>query len=258
MKIFSVILFALLAALLLVGCTSTAPEDTTENVSQTGFWASAAQESSQGEAEDTTAAQPVSETAVSQSVSSTSRAASSASSTSRSSSASTAASSGTSAAPSTSSAKSTDLLTLERAKEIALQDAAVSADQAVFTKAKMDTEDGIRVYEIEFFGGGWEYEYTIHAGTGRILERDAERDDDAQVTRAPNSAATDITLEQAKEIALKDAGLSAGEVTFTKAKLDYDDGIQAYEIEFFSGRWEYEYTIHAGTGVILKSDRERD
>lgn len=61
-----------------------------------------------------------------------------------------------------------------------------------------------------------------------------------------------VTLEQAKSIALKDAGLTQAD--FTKAKQDYDDGRQIYEIEFRSNGKEYDYDIEASTGRILKTD----
>lgn len=44
-------------------------------------------------------------------------------------------------------------------------------------KAKMEKDDGLLVYEIEFFQGRTEYECTIDALTGEILEYDEEWDD---------------------------------------------------------------------------------
>ena len=63
-------------------------------------------------------------------------------------------------------------------------------------------------------------------------------------------------MEKAKAIALKDAGL--GSATFTKAKLDTDDGVKIYDIEFRSGNMEYDYEIDAKTGTILEMDAEID
>ena len=64
-------------------------------------------------------------------------------------------------------------------------------------------------------------------------------------------------MEKAKTIALTRAGLSAGEVTFTKAKQDREDGVPVYEIEFYTaGGVEYEYTIDARTGAVLEEDRD--
>ena len=48
------------------------------------------------------------------------------------------------------------------------------------------------------------------------------------------------------------------DVFFTKVKLDRDDGILEYEIEFFKDRVEYEYTIDAASGTILEYDSEYD
>ena len=47
-----------------------------------------------------------------------------------------------------------------------------------FTKAKLDREDGVRVYEIEFFTQDKEYEYEISATDGTIRSKDIERNDD--------------------------------------------------------------------------------
>ena len=47
------------------------------------------------------------------------------------------------------------------------------------------------------------------------------------------------------------AGLSANKVTFTKTKLDSDDGTKTYEVEFITRHKEYEYEINAYTGKIM-------
>ena len=63
----------------------------------------------------------------------------------------------------------------EKAKQIALSHAGVGS--ANFTKVQLDTEDGIRVYEIEFKVGNVEYEYDIDASTGAIVSSSSEIDD---------------------------------------------------------------------------------
>lgn len=64
---------------------------------------------------------------------------------------------------------------IERAKEIALEDAGVDAGSAVFETAKQDMENGTIVYDIEFFVKGTaEYDYEIDAYTGGIRERSSE------------------------------------------------------------------------------------
>jgi len=67
-----------------------------------------------------------------------------------------------------------------------------------------------------------------------------------------------IGEEKAKEIALSKAGLSTSDVIFKKTKLDFDDGIWHYEIEFRQNRTEYEADIKADDGSILKWEIDRN
>lgn len=59
---------------------------------------------------------------------------------------------------------------IEKAKQIALE----KVPGAVVVKAESDTDDGVPVYEIELVKGRVEYEYTIHAKTGQILDWDKD------------------------------------------------------------------------------------
>ena len=63
----------------------------------------------------------------------------------------------------------------EAALAAALNHAGVSQDQVYGLEVKQEYDDGRLEYEIEFKTGGWEYEYTISAADGTIL--DYERDD---------------------------------------------------------------------------------
>ena len=65
-------------------------------------------------------------------------------------------------------------VTLEEAKQIALDHAGVAAEDAVFTKAHADEENGRPAYEIEFVVNGMEYEFDIDAASGAILDFDAD------------------------------------------------------------------------------------
>ena len=80
----------------------------------------------------------------------------------------------------------------------------------------------------------------------------------APVTAAPaqNNANGAVTLEEAVNIALKDAGFTAADVNFTKKTQDTDDGVQKYEIEFTNGGYEYDYDINASTGQIIEKSKE--
>ena len=142
---------------------------------------------------------------------------------------------------------------LEAAKSAALADAGVNAADATFTEQKRDRDDGVLVYDIDFYTSDMKYEYEIDAATGAVRERKSERRNNQTQT-----GTTDIGLEAAKQIAFEHAGVSAGEVYLSKAKYENDDGIRVYEIEFYKDRMEYEYTIHATTGRILEFDAEYD
>lgn len=72
------------------------------------------------------------------------------------------------------SSSSSSNIGAEKAKQIALQHAGLSASDVNFVKVEFDYDDGRAEYEIEFHHNFREYEYTIDAASGTILE--AERD----------------------------------------------------------------------------------
>ena len=67
-----------------------------------------------------------------------------------------------------------------------------------------------------------------------------------------------IGIDRAKEIALNHAGKSSSSVSFSKVKLDDDDGEVVYEIEFYIGSIEYDYEIDAYSGTILEYEIDND
>lgn len=67
-----------------------------------------------------------------------------------------------------------------------------------------------------------------------------------------------ISEEEAKNIALKDAGVKEGSVTNIRIELDFDDGRQEYDVDFYVGDKEFEYTISAEDGSILEKDADID
>ncbi|MCD8119775.1 MAG: PepSY domain-containing protein, partial [Lachnospiraceae bacterium] len=148
-------------------------------------------------------------------------------------------------------------ITLDEAKVIALNNAGVSASDATFTKGKLDVDDGVTVYDIEFYTTGYEYDYEINATTGAVVKSEKEvrtttttKAASEQTTtiqkateQTTTAAAAQITLAEAKTIALNHAGVSASNATFTEGKLDKDDGVTVYDIEFYIAGYEYEYEI---------------
>ena len=69
-----------------------------------------------------------------------------------------------------------------------------------------------------------------------------------------NQLDPNITIDQAKEIALKHSNLTSDEVSFIKAEKDMDNGIEKYDIEFYYNNKEYDYEINAANGEIINYD----
>ena len=50
--------------------------------------------------------------------------------------------------------------------------------------------------------------------------------------------------------------MKAADATITKSKLDYEDGRQVYDIEWYAGGAKYDYEIATDTGEIISSAYE--
>ena len=142
---------------------------------------------------------------------------------------------------------------LEKSVAVALADAGFSQSEVSNLKASFDKDDGIDVYDVYFIAGGYEYEYTVKASDGAILDSTIETPDGKQVTAGDTQ---DIGLEKAKSIALNHAGLKESQVEFTKTKSSTDDGRLVYEIEFYLDNVEYDYEIAASSGEVLEFTKE--
>lgn len=141
-------------------------------------------------------------------------------------------------------------ITADRAKEIALADAGLSASSVVFIRAQQDWEDGRAVYEVEFYSGNTEYDYEIDAITGAIRSADRDVEGFTVPTTSTSSSTAAISVDRAKQIAL--AEVPGG--TVFKCQLDRDDGRLVYEVEVYSGSTEYDFEIDAQTGAIISRD----
>ena len=103
---------------------------------------------------------------------------------------------------------------------------------------------------------GIEYDYEIDAATGAILGFDYDIEWYMTGTGTVSQSSADIGAEKAKSIALKHAGVTASDTVFLYAKLDYENGLRVYDVEFFSGNKEYDYEINAATGDIVSFDQD--
>lgn len=147
------------------------------------------------------------------------------------------------------------------AKAAAFTHAGVKEADASQVKCKLDWEDGVQVYEIEFRSGGVEYDYEITAATGAVLKAEWERDDSRENASALQPAAADTQMvligeTAAKAAAFAHAGIKEADASRIKCELDWGDGVQVYEVEFDAGSVEYEYEIDAVSGKILKAEQD--
>lgn len=178
----------------------------------------------------------------------------------------------------TTTASTTQGITQTQAEDIALKDAGVSRDQVDTMDAHSDLDNGISVYDVEFTADGYEYDYEIKKQNGRIVKQDKEaakanvqplvkaesettNSSDNKTTAADSTSAaknTAITKEEAKAIALKDAGLKEADALFVKVEEDHEKGQLIYDVEFYGNGREYDYEIAKSDGTIVKKDSEID
>ena len=144
---------------------------------------------------------------------------------------------------------------VERAKEIALKDAGLSASQVSFVRAGLDWDNGRMEYEVEFWKDNVEYDYEIDAATGKIVSYDYDAENYTPSQSTNTNANVKISEATAKQIALSSVpGATAANIY--KFKLDFDDGRWEYEGEIRYGTMEYDFTIDANTGAIIEWDME--
>ena len=142
---------------------------------------------------------------------------------------------------------------VENAQNFAFADAGVDPASARVEHTEFEFENGRFVYEIEFTADGAEYDYLVSAADGAIVKKEVER---VRGGTAGEPVPATVTLEAAKDAALADAGLTESDVTFTKTRLDTEDGFAVYDIDFYTADSEYEYEINAETGEVFSRSRE--
>lgn len=136
---------------------------------------------------------------------------------------------------------------VEGAKTFALAHAGVSAQDAAGMKVEQEWENGRMEYEVEFWNGSTEYDYTIDGATGSVLEYKKEE------RSAPNATGTAYIGETAAgEVALAHAGLTQAAASDYRCWMDYDDGYpHCYRVEFTTGPSLYQYQIGLYDGAVL-------
>lgn len=192
-------------------------------------------------------------------------------------------------------------ISMDAAQSKALNAANVDAANVESYSAQMGDVGTTTCYEVQFVSDGYAYYYAVNATDGEIvkvtktpvgeetIQAQPEQTTDASASQTgettpstatgnQNNTATtkptagqttttpaangQITLEQAKETALKHAGLKADAVTFVKAEQDCENGKLVYEVEFVTNDGgkvvEYDYEIDAATGSVVSYDYDAE
>ena len=136
-------------------------------------------------------------------------------------------------------------ITLSEAKKIALDDAGCE-DKVRFTEEIL-VSGGIKTpyYQLVFADAKTQWTYRIDAVLGTVLEKQQKE-----------IVTTDfISLEEAKEIALKDAGLNEAtqKIVFTREELSRNSGKPCYILEFYTAKKQYSYKVDAKNGSIIEA-----
>ena len=171
--------------------------------------------------------------------------------------------------PQHSSQVQTQMIPMEEAQEAALKAADIVAADADISATTLSEVAGVACYKVEFTSGEYAYAYTINAETGAVMEMSSQEQnaqtsgtqtetaDPAAPAPAQNATGTGTVDEAAaQKIALEHAGVKAADATITKSKLDYEDGRQVYDIEWYAGGAKYDYEIATDTGEIISSAYE--
>lgn len=140
--------------------------------------------------------------------------------------------------------------TEEDAIAAALDHAQVTETDVTAYQVKRDTDDGVEIYEVEFYVGEREYDYEISMSDGSILKSGYEIEDDFRMKDTSNEG--EITAEEAKRIAL---GKVPG-ASMIYLEREEDDGRIVYEGEIYHEHREYEFKIDAFTGDILEWEQD--
>lgn len=142
----------------------------------------------------------------------------------------------------------------------------ISVDEEDIYFENVDLEMDNNQYEVDFYYNNQEYEAKIDAKEGKIIYTDyplnstnttnnGNGNQNGSNNQNGNSTQQEITLEEAKQIALNHANLNEKDVTLVKAEIDHDeDGM--YEIEWRDTTYEYEFDI-SRTGNVLHYDKDR-
>ena len=150
-----------------------------------------------------------------------------------------------------------DYIGEDKAKEIMQKEVPEGAE---FVNFQLDEykDDNTAEYEGELVKDDTEYDITVDAVTGEVLESEQEKYDgryENNTSKANDSSEQYITREKAKQIMKKEV-LDAKIVALEFDKNDDDNEPATYEGELVKDNTEYDVTVDAITGEVLHVEKE--
>lgn len=154
--------------------------------------------------------------------------------------------------------RNTAYISKEEARSSLAEEINVEEDDIHFENVDLEMENS--QYEIDFYYNNNEYEAKIDAKDGKLIYTDFIKTKDNNTTN-DNTATNDttkeeITIEEAKQIALEYASLKEDDLTLVSEREENDDGVMVYEIEWRDTTYEYDFDI-SKTGEVLQYDKDR-
>ena len=149
------------------------------------------------------------------------------------------------------SPEKSQLISEDQAKKIAAENFDLKAEEVNFHKIKLEKDDGIDKYELEFSKDNYNYEVELNAETKEIIKSEKEE----QAVINSDKVQGNLTEEEAKILVLEKVE-GALDSDFTEFKLDQENGRTIYEGELNYDIKKYEFEIDAETGEFIKWEEE--
>ncbi len=167
----------------------------------------------------------------------------------------------------------TAFISKNEVKDIIAANMNVNSGDLYFEDIDFEFDKG--VYEVEVYYQNRGYEYKIDAKEGKVIYTDfrnintnnsqnnsnnnnsnGSNNSNSNNQNSLNNVTASISLDEAKNIAVTNAGVDINSVEFTREELDHDNHTLVYELEFFYNNIEYNYEINATTGDIISYDKD--
>ena len=139
-------------------------------------------------------------------------------------------------------------ITETEAQNIAYQYAGVNASNVTILSIQKDRED--REYEVRFYDDMYEYEIDVNYNSGRVINFEKDLRDNVHINQGGNTTVS-MSEEEARSIALQRVGKNQDEVTFTRVRIDRENGVTVYDVYFYDNEKEYELSIDVDTKEVI-------